>query len=384
MKHVEEPHGISRRKLIRRIVGGSAVLGLATIAGYIGNEVLEALKGTVRSGEVLPHTSDSKERFSFLDYAPPAEGVIVKSRLVDVRGKTVIFIPDTHPVPGLSPESLAGAEQVQIEIYRLVEDLIRQYGKTAVVLENWPRGLNANDIKEQPEADAEASTDTEAADSDFELPHRIAIEPNLAKRKALTAKFLGKTFVPAGMLLMVTYQDEMIPLGSTTQEETTAVLEQAADFSTMERALKSPGEFICTSETGENQGLTVQQAMARFRSKRRTKQAIDCYCRFRATALGIREEFMQDRFIDAPRKEVFEALDYKGGEGFVVIIAGLNHLKEGLRILDEERVNYLIVSPQTIAGRCPEYIREPAAPPEIHLEDDARATCADWKRLMEE
>lgn len=370
---MEKPRGISRREVIRGIVGGGAVLATATVMGYVGNEVLSILEGRTRPAEEFPHM----ERFSLLDYAPPAEGVIIKSQLVDVRGKTVIFIPDAHPNPGMSPELLVEARQVQREVTALIEDLIQRYGKTPVVLENWPKGLTANDVKERPDDGG-----GDDFDRDFEMVRRIAQEPNSAKRKTMASEAAANTLTPAGMLLMVTYQDEMIPLGSTTQEETEAVLESASQFGIMDRALRSPEEFMCTSETGENTGLTLRQAMARFEKTgtKRPKNAVDCYCQFRQSAMAIREDFIQDRFIDAPRREVFAALDYEGGEGFVVIVAGMNHLQEGLRLLDEARVNYLVLSPQTVAGRCPVYMREPAAPPEIPLKDDVRGTCANWER----
>lgn len=362
---------IDRQKKGRNLLGPAIVLaGSAALAATFGPRIFAALQenppaATAAStpdtdgGEVEPRHQDWEQ------YTPPAEGTIVKSRFDPRFKKTILYFPDAHPVSGAAEMLNIHAKKVQRELLKLVLDLIQKVGRVPVVLESWPVGAGVEALKETPPEAA-------AEDEDFRRIYEIARNPDAKERKRIVDKIVGTTLTPVGMALMTAYQDECIPLGSeTSYDDTTDSLELVNEMQRLQDMSTHPDDFECIANHPLKKPLTLGAAMRAFRTKRRSLEAVSCYCLFREMMNDAGERLIRTRYMEAAQKETAAALRYPGQ--FVVVIAGTNHVAVTLQILEDQPVNYLVIEPRSLGIPREQYLKDPQRPP--LLPDDAQGTC---------
>ncbi len=300
------------------------------------------------------------------EYTPPPEGVIVKKSIKLENRKTVIYIADEHPISMADRQKSPRAFQAQRELYLIIEDLVRKYGKVPVVLENWPIGLTTSHILEtNGEVFAETSQDPDG------VMKRIVAERDLSQRASIARNSVGNNIVPGSMFAMLAYPDRVIPVGSVTMEELQRIDVLDKAFFQVAQITEHPSEVQCGG------ALNFSQARDAFRKGKRTRNIVDCYCAVRDKILAIVDAFMEDRAVLAPKREMisaFSVLDQENSD-FVVVVGGLNHVPESLRLLDgESDVNYIVVSPKALGEHFPKALTVSGFPV-IEFEDDKDGTC---------
>lgn len=371
--------GFSRRGFLRAL-GAGAVAGAAVLAGIRfsrdeeRDDIPPAEDGVDRrslqpeQGEAVPQ-NDQERKFN--EYTPPPEGVIVKKFFKSGNRKTVIYIADEHPIDGADKQKLPKAFNAQRELYFIIEDIVRKYGQVPLVLENWPIGLTTQHIVE-----AKGDTFIEAGQDPDGVMKRIIGERDFSKRAEISHQSVGNNIVPGSMFAMLSYPDKVIPIGSVTMQELEELDALTRSFFSSSSAIDHPSEVKCSNT------LTFAQAKDAFEKGKRGKSVVDCYCAVRHEVLAIVEAFFNDRLVLSPRREMVSALTvFDSGSDFAVIAAGINHIPESLKLLDERGdINYIVVSPRSIQDAFPRALTTPIVPT-INLEDDKDGTCA--RRIQE-
>ncbi len=330
-------------------------------------------KGDQDSTPAPPNTGpdpdpDPPKKFNPETYSPPAEGEIVDSHLVPGSSQTVILLSDLHAIAGTDADHAQEGIQVQIELFRILQDLVNSYGQIRLVQENHPQGVTIQQL---------ASV---AGDDEYnsKLIAELLSIKNPTKRIKRSEEELGHSFLPASAQFTATYPDQVDYIGPVTWEGSAHSMQLINSLADLEYTVNHRGEITpCEDLVGP---LTYEEIWTKFHNGDRSAPMVDCYCDGYAYGAQLVEAFEEDRFVKAPSLEVSAALASTPSNGFSVIISGPNHLAETRRLLTEKGISYLIVSPRSITDETQEKLDkpEPFQTEGITPPDDANGTCAAW------
>ena len=307
----------------RRLIFG---LG-ATVGAMFAGLVLTGCRDVKKALDVV-QKEVTKERFGFYEYTPVSGATVVDSHFESEKAKTVIVFADVHPGYTDDPVLMQRFERYQKCTYDNVADLIRKHGIVDLVQENSTPGFTA-DALAQVEGDELAQI------------REIALNPDDLSRIRSARRFVGTSpWNGASACLIASYGSKGInslPVYTLSElDEVTRIESTARAFSVL---AVSPEQLGC----GDDSSMNFPQAKAKFEAGDRSDRVVDCFCAPHHAETDALAAFSKNRHIDAPRKEVDAAL--RSDNNFAVIVAGSLHLREAVRYMREQRVNYIIVSP---------------------------------------
>lgn len=362
-------HAPDRKLLSPRAVlaATGAMLLLATVgafkekvqAVFDGNADLSAPLGPDAPPPKTPERSDPR-----LYTPPPEHGVIVRPFENFGGRKKIIYVVDEHPMD----MSNATALRSQREIYFLLRDMIAKFGQVPVVLEDLPIGVTAADMAAMP-SDAKAEMDMDDTGTFL----RLFETSDYAERVRIAEEMVGRSLVPAGMFAMAAHR-EIVAIGSTTPDEAVMLGKQLSDQEALIHALAHKDEVPCD----DHGRLNLDLASRAFERGDRSDPVVACYCGVRAQMEAVVDEFLQDRYVLAPRREISAAAGYPGD--FVVVIAGLHHLHNSMHLMADNGLDFMVVAPRALEGRFPEAFGPPGRP--VTLLDDTAGTCAGFEAAL--
>lgn len=350
------------------VVAAGVLLAVSAMLGAFKDRVRGVVDEDTAAGAAPTPALRSPERVDLRSYFPPPQhGVIVRPFESFGGQKKIIYVVDEHPMQMTDHTALTA----QRDLYWILRDMIIKFGKVPVVFENLPIGVTAADMAAMP-AEDKAAMDIDGS-GDFARVFGIS---NLGERRMIAEEMVGKSLMPAGMFAMAAHR-EIIPIGSTTPDEAVLVGQQAIDQQALIHALGHRDEVPC-DDRGR---LNLDLASRAFERGDRSSSVVDCYCGVRAQMDGVVSEFLQDRYVEAPRREISAAAGYPGD--FVVVIAGLHHLHRSMQLMGDNGLDFMVVAPRSLEHRFPDAFGPPTRP--VTLPDDALGTCAQFEaRALEQ
>ena len=288
-----------------------------------------------------------KEPFDFATFDPGPKGVIAERHAAPMSKKHVVYIPDYH----LNGESSNFQNGVHGEIYGIVEGMVEKYGTVPLTVENWVEGRTAATFLENVWPSNPLYNLFNTAD--------------LGARKAM-ASGLIKNGLASGYVLLGTYQDEVVPIGTLASNDLNGIHSSRKKDQQLQKAYTS--KSFCEGTDGRNYG--VNAVMRGFKAGYSSKTT-HCYCGLHAVEKDVLQE-VKHRVNDVPRHEVGNALSFN--HNFVVVIAGYKHLNAAKDEMKRRGVNYVVVAPKSLAPKLrgwvtEEYITE-------NYPDNESGTCA--------
>ncbi len=255
---------------------------------------------------------------------------------------------------------------VQRDLYYIFKDFIAQYAHLPMVIENWPKGVKAEDFNS---GNFDDEVDPHLGNG---LMKKILSEEDLNERQKIVEANLGNTIVPAGMFSFAEFE----PIGSVTQSQLHSVHRSIEDVNFAQFIIDYPQDVPCNKDNSFNLGA----ARDRFLGANLNQEVVECYCGLREYLRQTVPRFFNDRFVKAPEREIDAAMDYD--KEFVVVVAGMNHLPQSLKIMDEQELNYVIVSPASLDEKIPKVLDDL---PRFEIEsfpDDTTETCKNYHEAL--
>lgn len=353
------------------LVNRLALASFLLIAGLIGGckgKVEAAVSERALSVQAAPVAREKQEGYNFKDYEPPKEfgsRIPLDREFVPGR-KTVVYIVDQHPDPRFSgEEAIREGKLVQRQLFFMLKDILDRAGTLPVVTENWPYELEGMSFGQLGETIGDGLSPGERG-----VLLQMFQTDDLGEKMRLASENVGKDAVVGGMYMMAA-SPRVKALGSVNAAEISGILASVNNLSNAQYALDHPESVLCEPPDGK---LNFAEASRRFNKGDKSSKVVDCFCAVRLEIEEIVRGFAQDRFVDAPRREVERALNFDGD--FVVVVAGLNHLKEALRRLVSEDVNVVLLSPNGLSAKFPAALSADPEMPDITPKDDKNGTCA--------
>jgi len=320
--------------------------------------------------QVMADTENSQNLenspMDFLTYNPPADyGSVIERKFGPNNKKTILYVLDSHPQTMEDKESL----DVQVDLYLIFKDFIDRYGSLPMVIENWPIGAKAEDFTTSHFSD---ETDPYAGNG---LIKKIVGETDFEKRRTIVEASLGKTIVPAGMSAMFAYP-ELEPIGSVTPSELEYIDRSIGDLQLAQIALEYPEHFPCNKDGS----LNLKKARELFEKGDLSEEILQCYCGTRGYLSYTIPAFFNDRFVQAPEREITAAINHNGN--FTFVVAGTNHLPQALKIMKEKDLNYVIIAPRSLTSKVPRVLDD--LPSLENLPDDSNGSCEKFQNALED
>lgn len=345
-------------------------LAIGSLVGGCSKKAVDVVDSVSTSESAVPvissvpksveHPRESLEQYE----VPPRYGKVVDRYFDPKNTRTVVYIADHHALGG----GQRGAD-TQRDIYLILEDIIRSQQSLPLVIEELPIGVEITDI---------ISIFLQSGGSDAELLRSIIQEPNIHKRQAMARDAVGKSNIPAPMFAIFA-RPEVIPLGSSPQDGVDRYTELWNGMLAATRILHDLSVIKCPE--GD---MDLAAAQKKFLGGSKNKNIIACYCDIRARIDRALRDFEHSRFVEAPRNEMNAAFQYlQGGNDFVVVVAGVNHLPESMRIMKERSVNRIVIAPNQISGAFPAALEEVIQKFPPTLPDREDQACDRWERNRE-
>ena len=332
MKKIEN-NNINEEPNLNRL-GFSIVLLVAFISS-----VTAIVKDDVKKvlSQESPIGSSDTTTMNPLSYNPPNQyGKIVKTKFNLGAKKTIIYIVDSHPLTMDDETSL----NVQKDLYFIYKDYIKKYGQLPMVVENWPVGAKAQDFNLSHFAN---DYDPNAGNS---ILRSLIKEDNIVKREQIAEESLGSNLLPAAMTAMFVYP-ELDTIGSVSRFDLENLDRNMKDMAFLQLAVDYPSQFPCNEENT----FTLADAEYSLKNGVQSNLAVECYCGIRAYLEHVIPNFMNDRFYEAPAKEINAAI--KHDSDVVMVVAGANHLPASLSLMDKNNLNYVVVAPRSFETAVP-------------------------------
>ncbi len=242
-------------------------------------------------------------KFSPHTYSPPTQADIVETNIEPDNQKTVIYIADYHKT---SYDDELG-KKVQKEIYAVVNDLVKTYQHLDIAAETWAIGNNFEDF-----------TDKLRNDHPFRRYHQNQ------NSKQVTERLIDRTSAPISPIIFGHFQTQVNPIGTVSKQDTESIDAFAKDLKRYSKLKQQQIEY-CQDET-----------------------PTECYCAAQEFEQQVNTK-LDKRLEDIPKQEVRQALTTT--KDFVVLIAGISHLQNGLPEIKQNNANFIVVSPKSITYR---------------------------------
>jgi len=357
--------GSSRRKFFRNL----ALIG-------VGSVLFSGRSASAKS------VSAKKEKPRIIDwehYAPPPEGVVLERFVKPNNKKTILYLPNEHPVTS-SPINEDDKDdfrtiRVQRQLYFIVADLVERGLKIALVRENRLEDKTPQQLREEIDNIGKPHFVFERVLNQWEigLYQLIAAfrENPRVPRKKLTNVLIKEWRIDANAALIATFPEEIVPIGCMSHED-------MARDERLSAMIRDWNEKIFTLQC-PNAPLALSEAAMKFIQGNKAKEVVDCYCGVKQQGTRLKEVFANERQVIAAKKEIKRALEYKGAEECTAVISGVTHLHEALRALRARQdVNYLVVAPKAIETEARLNLVEPINT-SLRFPDSEDGTCAQWE-----
>ena len=254
-------------------------------------------------------------------------GVVLKSKVGLEGSKTVIYIPDLHYREESNLELRNRGRDTQMDIVKIVQEILKQYGEIGLVLESW----------------TDFGTNTYKRNLEEEMLWGFSQEDEGIKEQKISPMiFNGRGNVQAGSILAATYSKKILAIPSQDEKQEEEWLRKRLVIDGFDRAIESG--LTCDFFVEMGKSVTVKKNIDEVLKGKTGKDEVSCFC----TADILNERFFQEfiitRRIGAASSEAYRAANSE--KRLTVVISGGMHFSTFDKKMQKEDVNYFVVSPR--------------------------------------